>query len=88
MRVRPITCRSFPIKICYRGLKFSTGCKAVLNTLKKYKTMDRDQPEVQAALTIAERLYEYYKSLGQDENMWRYNIAKDKWEKILTFEDV
>lgn len=79
---RPLMCRSFPIKISARGLQFLTGCKAVLNTLKKYKTMNRDQPEVQAALTIAERLYEYYKSLGQDENMWRYNIVKDKWEQI------
>ncbi len=51
---RPLMCRSFPVKVGAYGLRFSSGCRGVLHTMRKSKTMDRDQYEVRAAIEMVE----------------------------------
>ena len=77
---RPLMCRSFPVKVGEYGLRFAPGCKAVLNTLRKSKTMDFEQPEVKAAIEMAERLYEFHKNFTPDDKKWKYSLASDSWE--------
>jgi Fe-S-cluster containining protein len=77
---RPLMCRSFPVKIGEYGLRLSPGCKAVLNTLKKSKTMDTEQPEVKAAIDMTERLYEFHKSFSELDKKWKYNFTSEQWE--------
>lgn len=80
---RPLMCRSFPVKIGEYGLRFSPGCKAVLNALRKSKTMDSEQSEVKAAIFITERLYEFHKNFGENDQKWKYNLATEQW-KVMT----
>jgi Fe-S-cluster containining protein len=77
---RPLMCRSFPVKIGEYGLRFSPGCMAVMNTLRKSKTMGFEQPEVKAALEMVERIYEFHTSFEKDDQKWRYNLASERWE--------
>lgn len=74
-------CRSFPVKVGPRGLKFSPGCKAVLHNFKKSNNTDRKQPEIQASLKIAKRLFNFYNSFEDNEVKWNYNLVTDSWEK-------
>lgn len=78
---RPLMCRSFPVKVGPRGLKFSPGCKAVLHNLKKSSNTDRKPLEIQASLKIAKRLYNFYNSFEDNEVKWNYNLVTDSWEK-------
>jgi hypothetical protein len=73
-------CRSFPVKIGEYGLRFSPGCKAVLNTLRKSKTMDSEQSEVKAAISMTERLYEFHTSFGPNDQKWKYNLSTEQWK--------
>ncbi len=73
-------CRSFPVKIGEYGLRFSPGCLAVLNTLRKTKTMNFEQPEVKAAIEMVERLYEFHISFEENDQKWKYNLASERWE--------
>ena len=68
------------MKIGEYGLRFSPGCMAVLNTLRKSKTMDYKQPEVKAAIEMTERLYEFHKSFEEDDQKWKYNLVSEGWE--------
>lgn len=79
---RPLMCRSFPVKLGPSGLRFSPGCKAVLNILKNSNTINGDKPEIKAALEIAERLYDFHNSFEGNEIKWNYNLIIDSWEKI------
>jgi Fe-S-cluster containining protein len=80
---RPLMCRSFPVKIGAYGLRFSPGCLAVLNALKKSKTMSSEQEEVKAAISMTERLYEFHKNFGENDQKWKYNLATERW-KVMT----
>lgn len=77
---RPLMCRSFPVKVGARGLTFSPGCKAFLKTIKNSKSKNRDMEEIQAALEIAERLYNFHSSLDEGERKHRFNLLSGKWE--------
>ena len=77
---RPLMCRSFPVKIGEYGLRFSSGCKGVLHTLRKSKTMDWGQYEVKAAIEMVERLYEFHTSFQGQDFRWKYNMATEEWE--------
>lgn len=74
-------CRSFPVKIGPHGLRFSPGCKAVLNNLRNSSKIDRKQSEIQAALKIAELLYDFHNSFEDNEVKLNYNLVTDSWEK-------
>ncbi len=78
---RPLMCRSFPVKIGPHGLRFSPGCKAVLNNLRNSSKIDRKQSEIQAALKIAELLYDFHNSFEDNEVKLNYNLVTDSWEK-------
>ena len=73
-------CRSFPVKVGENGLRFAAGCKAVLNTLKKHKAMNYEQPEVKAAISMAERLYEFHKNFTSGDKKWKYNLTSEQWK--------
>lgn len=77
---RPLMCRSFPVKVGENGLRFAAGCKAVLNTLKKHKAMNYEQPEVKAAISMAERLYEFHKNFTSGDKKWKYNLTSEQWK--------
>ncbi len=77
---RPLMCRSFPVKIGAYGLRFSSGCKGVLHTMRKSKTMDREQNEVKAAIEMVERLHEFHTSFQDEDFRWKYNLVTEEWE--------
>ncbi|MCK5670003.1 YkgJ family cysteine cluster protein, partial [Candidatus Bathyarchaeota archaeon] len=77
---RPLMCRSFPVKIGAYGLRFSSGCKGVLHTLRKSKTMDREQYEVKAAIEMVERLHGFHTSFQDEDYRWKFNLVKEEWE--------
>ena len=79
---RPLMCRSFPVRMGVNGLRFVPGCKAVLNMMRRQKTMDGQSPEVRVAIELAERLLEFNRSLEDDEQKWRYNLVSDRWEPM------
>jgi hypothetical protein len=65
--------------------KWSTvfpGCKAVLNTLRNSKTIDREQAEVKAAIKMAERLSEFHQGFLEDALEWKYNLVSERWEPM------
>ena len=70
------------MKIGVNGLTFSHGCKAVLNLLKTSKNTNRDRSEVKAAIEVAERLYLFHKSFGEDDEAWKYNLVSEHWEPM------
>lgn len=77
---RPLMCRGFPVKIGAYGLRFSSGCKGVLYTMRKSKTMDREQYEVRAAIEMVERLYEFHTSFQNQDLRWKYKLVTEEWE--------
>ena len=77
---RPLMCRSFPVKIGAYGLRFSSGCTGVLQTLRKSKTMDREQYEVKAAIEMVERLRKFHTSFQDEDYRWKFNLVKEEWE--------
>ena len=79
---RPLMCRSFPVKLGINGLRFSPGCKAVLNSLRNSKTMDRELTEVKATIETAERLSEFHQGFRDDEAEWKYNLVSEQWEPM------
>lgn len=81
-RDRPLICRSFPIKIGAYGLRFSPGCKAVLNNISQSKPMNTNTDEVKASIEIVNRLFEHHESFGTIDEKWIYNLEKENWERF------
>lgn len=79
---RPLMCRKFPVKIGEHGLRFSPGCKAVLNNLRNKKTMSEDQEEVKVAILITKRLVEFHRGFEPGEHEWRYILVSDEWVSL------
>lgn len=77
---RPTMCRSFPVKVGEHGLRFVSGCKGVLERIRTGNSLSHDMYEVGAAMRMAERLYEFHKSFGEEEKRWMYNLATEEWE--------
>jgi Fe-S-cluster containining protein len=77
---RPLMCRSFPVQLGVNGIRFSPGCRAVLDIIPRSKVMNNDLPEVKAAMEMGERLLEFYRDLGENELKWKYNLISEAWE--------
>lgn len=77
---RPTMCRSFPVKVGEHGLRFISGCPGVKEMLKHSRNLTHDMYEVQAAISMTERLYDFYKSFKEGERRWKYNLVKEEWE--------
>lgn len=77
---RPTMCRSFPVKVGEHGLRFISGCPGVLGRIRKGENLSHDMYEVEAAMSMAERLYEFHKTFDEGEKRWVYNLSSEEWE--------
>ena len=77
---RPTMCRSFPVKVGEHGLRFVSGCRGALEMNKNGKSLSHDMYEVKAAMSMAERLYDFHKSFNENEKRWMYNLVTEEWE--------